>query len=97
MMQRAQAAYGQGHIFEPVNDCALHWAIEARKAGHPAGKAMEDSITTAYKARVAQYYQQGNYGMALALVHAMLKFYPGNQGLLADQQRIQAAANSSAH
>jgi hypothetical protein len=97
LMQRAQAAYSQGRFFEPVNDSALHWAIEARKAGNPGGKAMEDSIIAVYKEHVAQYYKQGNYAGALALVNEMLKFYPGNVALLADQKRIQAAANSSAH
>jgi serine/threonine protein kinase len=95
MYQKAQAAFSQGHYFEPVNDSALHWAILARQAGNPAGKALEDQIVSVYKTRVAQYYNSGNYQAALALVNEMLKFYPGNPALLKEQQKFQAALSSS--
>jgi serine/threonine protein kinase len=95
MYQKAQAAFSQGHYFEPVNDSALHWAILARQAGNPAGKALEDQIVSVYKTRVAQYYNSGNYQAALALVNEMLKFYPGNAALLKEQQKFQAALSSS--
>jgi serine/threonine protein kinase len=95
MWQKAQAAYAQGRFFEPVNDSALHWAILSRKAGNPGGKALEEQIDQVYKERVAEYYKQKNYPAALALISEMQKFYPGNTSLLADQKRIQAAANSA--
>src|SRR5580704_11032968 len=82
MYQKAQAAFSQQHYFEPVNDSALHWAILARQAGNPAGKALEEQIISVYKTRVTQYYNSGNYQAALALVNEMLKFYPGNPSLL---------------
>ena len=95
MYQKAQAAFSQGHYFEPVNDSALHWAILARQAGNPAGKALEDQIVSVYKTRVTQYYNSGNYQAALALVNEMLKFYPGNPALLKEQQKFQAALSSA--
>ncbi len=95
LWQKAQAAFAQGHYFEPVNDSALHWAILSRRAGNPGGKALEVQIDEVYKSRVAAYYKQGNYPAALTLINEMLKFYPGNTSLLADQKRIQAAANSA--
>ena len=57
MYQKAQAALSQQHYFEPVNDSALHWAILARQAGNPAGKALEEQIISVYKTRVTQYYK----------------------------------------
>jgi serine/threonine protein kinase len=95
MYQKAQAAFAQGHYFEPVNDSALHWAILARQAGNPAGKALEEQIVGVYKTRVTQYYNSGNYQAALALVNEMLKFYPGNPALLKEQQRFQSAISSA--
>ena len=95
MYQKAQAAFSQGRYFEPVNDSALHWAILARQAGNPGGKALEDQIVSVYKTRVTQYYNSGNYQAALALVNEMLKFYPGNPALLKEQQKFQAALSSS--
>jgi serine/threonine-protein kinase len=95
MYQKAQAAFSQGHYFEPVNDSALHWAILARQAGNPGGKALEEQIVAVYKTRVTQYYNSGNYQAALALVNEMLKFYPGNPALLKEQQKFQAALSSS--
>jgi len=95
MYQKAQAAFSQQHYFEPVNDSALHWAILARQAGNPAGKALEEQIISVYKTRVTQYYNSGNYQAALALVNEMLKFYPGNPALLKEQQKFQAALSSS--
>jgi serine/threonine protein kinase len=95
MYQKAQAAFSQQHYFEPTNDSALHWAILARQAGNPAGKALEEQIISVYKTRVTQYYNSGNYQAALALVNEMLKFYPGNPALLKEQQRFQAALSSS--
>ena len=95
MYQKAQAAFSQGRYFEPVNDSALHWAILARQAGNPAGKALEDQIVSVYKTRVTQYYNSGNYQAALALVNEMLKFYPGNPALLKEQQKFQAALSSA--
>ena len=95
MYQKAQAAFAQKHYFEPTNDSALHWAILARQAGNPAGKALEDQIVSVYKTRVTQYYNSGNYQAALALVNEMLKFYPGNPALLKEQQKFQAALSSS--
>ncbi|HTR25765.1 MAG TPA: protein kinase [Terriglobales bacterium] len=95
MYQKAQAAFSQGHYFEPVNDSALHWAILARQAGNPAGKALEEQIVSVYKTRVAEYYNSGNYQAALALVNEMLKFYPGNASLLAQQKKFQSALSNS--
>jgi serine/threonine protein kinase len=95
MYQKAQAAFSQGHYFEPVNDSALHWAILARQAGNLGGKALEEQIISVYKTRVTQYYNSGNYQAALALVNEMLKFYPGNPALLKEQQKFQAALSSS--
>jgi len=95
MYQKAQAAFSQQHYFEPVNDSALHWAILARQAGNPGGKALEEQIISVYKTRVTQYYNSGNYQAALALVNEMLKFYPGNPALLKEQQKFQAALSSS--
>jgi serine/threonine-protein kinase len=95
MYQKAQAAFSQGHYFEPVNDSALHWAILARQAGNPAGKTLEDQIVSVYKTRVTQYYNSGNYQAALALVNEMLKFYPGNAALLKEQQKFQSALSSA--
>ena len=95
MYQKAQAAFSQGRYFEPVNDSALHWAILARQAGNPAGKALEDQIVSVYKTRVTQYYNSGNYQAALALVNEMLKFYPGNPALLKEQQKFQSALSSA--
>lgn len=96
MYQKAQSALGQKHYFEPTNDSALYWAIQARKAGNPAGKALEEQIITVYKSRVTQYYKERNYPAAIALISEMLKFYPGNPSLLKDQKMIQAA-QASAH
>lgn len=95
MYQKAQAAFSQGRYFEPVNDSALHWAILARQAGNPGGKALEEQIVSVYKTRVTQYYNSGNYQAALALVNEMLKFYPGNPALLKEQQKFQAALSSA--
>ncbi|MGA8144509.1 MAG: protein kinase [Candidatus Acidiferrales bacterium] len=98
MYQKAQTAFSQGRYFEPVNDSALYWAIQARKAGNPGGKALEEQIVEVYKSRVAQYLNAGNYQAALKLVDEMLKFYPGNPALLKEQQRCRtaiSAANSS--
>jgi hypothetical protein len=95
MWQKAQAAYAQGRVFDPLNDCALHWAILSRRAGNPGGRALEVKLDEVYKAQVAQDVKQRNYPAALALISGMLKFYPGNTSLLADQKRIQAAANSA--
>jgi serine/threonine protein kinase len=95
MYQKAQAAFSQRHYFEPVNDSALHWAILARQAGNPAGKALEEQIVAVYKTRVTEYYNSGNYQAALALVNEMLKFYPGNPALLKEQQKFQTALSSA--
>jgi hypothetical protein len=97
MYQKAQAAFSQQRYFEPANDSALHWAILARQAGNPAGKALEEQIIGVYKTRVAQYYNSGNYAAALALVNEMLKFYPGNASLLAQQKKFQDALSNSKH
>ncbi len=95
MWQKAQAAYTQGRVFAPLNDCALHWAILSRRAGNPGGRALETQIDDMYKERVALDIKQRNYPAALALISGMLNFYPGNEGLLAEQKRVQAAANSA--
>jgi serine/threonine protein kinase len=95
MYQKAQDAISKGRYFEPTNDCALYWAIQARKAGNANGQALENQIAQVYKARVTQYYNGGNYAAALALVNAMLKFYPDNPSLLKEQKRFQAALAAS--
>jgi len=95
MWQKAQAAYTQGRVFAPLNDCALHWAILSRRAGNPGGRALEVKLDDMYKERVAQDVKQRNYPAALALISGMLNFYPENKSLLADQKKYQAAANSA--
>jgi hypothetical protein len=92
-LENAQRAYAQGHYFGPPNGSALYWAIQARVAGNQGGRVMETQIVNMYKADVLQLYQQRNYPAALQLVNAMLNYYPGEQGLLQDQQKIMMAAN----
>jgi hypothetical protein len=92
----AQNAFNQGRYFSPVNDSALHWAIQSRNAGNQNGKALEAQIVNIYKTQVKQLFLQQNYPAALQLNAAMQGYYPGDQGLLQDQQKILAAANGRA-
>jgi hypothetical protein len=88
----AQNAYAQGRYFVPVNSSALHWAILSRNAGNQNGKALEGQLINVYKAQVTQLFTQQNYPAALQLNAAMQSYYPGDSGLLQDQQKILAAA-----
>jgi TIR domain len=94
-LQNAQAAYGQGRYFAPLNNSALFWAIQARNAGNQNGHALEVQIDNIYKTQVTQLYQQRNYPAASQLVDVMLSYYPGEPGLLRDKQMIIAAANGA--
>ena len=69
------------------------WAIQSRNAGNQNGKALEAQIVGIYKTQVKQLFLQQNYPAALQLNAAMQSYYPGDQGLLQDQQKILAAAN----
>ena len=93
MYFNAQNAFNQGRYFAPFNDSALHWAIQSRNAGNQNGKALEAQIVNIYKAQVKQLFLQQNYSAALQLNAAMQNYYPGDQGLMQDQQKILAAAN----
>jgi TIR domain-containing protein len=93
MYLNAQNAYNQGRYFAPFNDSALHWAIQSRNAGNQNGKALEAQIVSIYKTQVKQLFLQQNYPAALQLNAAMQSYYPGDQGLLQDQQKILAAAS----
>lgn len=93
MFITAQTAYNQGHYFAPVAGSALYWAIQSRNAGNQNGKSLEAQIVQIYKTQVTQLYAQRNYPAALQLNAAMQSYYPGNPGLLQDQQKILAAAN----
>lgn len=96
MYLTAQAAYNQGRYFAPVNDSALHWAIQSRNAGNQNGMELEAQIVGIYKTQVKQLFLQQNYPAALQLNALMQRYYPGDQGLLQDQQKILAAANGRA-
>jgi hypothetical protein len=76
----------------PVNSSALHWAILSRNVGNQNGKALEGQLINMYKAQVTQLFTQQNYPAALQLNAAMQSYYPGDSGLLQDQQKILAAA-----
>src|ERR1700732_276198 len=91
VLLKANAAYAQGHYFEPANDSALHWAILAGRAGSPAGKTMEQQLGNLFGTQVNQLFQQQNYPAALHLVNVLLIYYPGNAELLGDQQKLLAA------
>jgi hypothetical protein len=93
MYFNAQNAFNQGRYFAPFNDSALHWAIQSRNAGNQNGKALEAQIVSIYKTQVKHFFLQQNYPAALQLNAAMQNYYPGDQGLLQDQQKILAAAN----
>jgi hypothetical protein len=93
MYFNAQNAFNQGRYFAPFNDSALHWAIQSRNAGNQNGKALEAQIVGIYKTEIKQLFLQQNYLAALQLNAAMQGYYPGDQGLLQDQQKIMAAAN----
>jgi hypothetical protein len=94
-LQNAQAAYGQGRYFAPLNNSALFWAMQARNAGNQNGHALEVQIDNIYKTQVTQLYQQRNYPAAAQLVDLMLSYYPGEPGLLRDKQMIIAAASGA--
>jgi serine/threonine protein kinase len=95
MMQRAQSAMAQQRYFEPVNNSALHWAIQARKAGNPNAQALETEIQGVYKKEMLADYRQKNYTAALALLNGMLRYYPGNPSLLAERGRIQEVLDTA--
>jgi len=95
MYQNAEAALRLHHYFEPFNNSALYWAILARRAGSPEGRALENQILEVYRKQMQEYLQQKDYRSALALVTAMLRFYPGDAGLLGDQRKLQAAVSES--
>ncbi|MGA7920483.1 MAG: toll/interleukin-1 receptor domain-containing protein [Candidatus Acidiferrales bacterium] len=97
MFLNAQNAYNQKHIFIPPNDSALFWAIQSRNAGNQNGKALEGQIIGVYKTRIAQFYAQRNIPAAMQLNSEMLGYYPGDSGLLQDQQKLVAAANGGAY
>lgn len=92
----AQTAYTQGRYFVPINSSALYWAILSRKAGSQNGKALEGQLITIYKTQVTQLFTQQNYPAALQLNAAMQSYYPGDSGLLQDQQKILTAASGRA-
>jgi hypothetical protein len=91
MFLNAQTAYTEGRYFVPINSSAL--AILSRKAGSQNGKALEGQLTNIYKTQVTQLFTQQNYPVALQLNAAMQSYYPGDSGLLQDQQKILAAAS----
>ncbi|MFZ3216293.1 MAG: hypothetical protein WA192_09570 [Candidatus Acidiferrales bacterium] len=92
LFQNAQQAFSQGRYFVPLNGSALHWAIQSRNAGNQNGRALETEIDGIYRAQAFQLYQQRNFPAALRLVNTMLAYYPGEPGLLRDQQQIIAAS-----
>jgi hypothetical protein len=96
MFLNAQTAYTQGRYFVPINASALHWAILSRNAGNQNGKALEGQLINIYKTQVTQLFTQQNYPAALQLNAAMQSYYPGDSGLLQDQQKILAAASGRA-
>lgn len=93
--EKAKAAYDQARYFRPVNNSAIHWAIESRKAGNQQGKDLEVQLQGIYKERVRQFYTHKQYRMALDLLNVMLEYYPGNASLLQEQQKLQSAVTSS--
>jgi hypothetical protein len=97
MFLNAQNAYNQKHIFIPPNDSALYWAIQSRNAGNQNGKALEAQIIGVYKTRISQLFAQRNIPAAMQLNSEMLSYYPGDSGLLQDQQKLIAAANGGAY
>lgn len=96
MLLNAKTAYSQGRYFVPVNSSALHWAILSRNTGNQNGKALEGQLINLYKTQVTQLFTQQNYPAALQLNAAMQSYYPGDSGLLQDQQKILAAASGRA-
>jgi serine/threonine protein kinase len=95
MMRRAQTAMSQQHYFEPANNSALYWAIQARKAGDPNAPGLETQIQGEYKKEMMADYRQKDYAAALALLNGMLRYYPGNPSLLAERSRIQEVLNTA--
>lgn len=93
--ENAQAAYNQNRYFRPATNSALYWAIQSRKAGNAQGKALEEQLQGIYKERVRQFYLRKNYHAALELLNIMLEYYPGNQSLIQEQQKIQAAIDAN--
>ena len=95
MMQNAQAAFDQNHFFQPINNSALFWAIQARNAGNANAQDMESQIQDIYKRRMKIYYAKKDYRSALVLLNLMLIYYPKNPSLLAEQKRIEDAIAES--
>ena len=87
MYQRGLAAYNQQHYFDPLRDSALYWAIQSRRANNEHGKELETKLSNIFRAQV-NFYGQRDRKAALALVDRLLIYYPGNQELLNDKQKI---------
>jgi hypothetical protein len=87
MYQRGLTAYNQQHYFDPLRDSALYWAILSRRANNEHGKELETKLSNIFRAQV-NFYGQRDRKAALALVDRLLIYYPGNQELLNDKQKI---------
>jgi serine/threonine protein kinase len=87
MYQRGLAAYNQQHYFDPLKDSALYWAILSRRANNENGRALEGKLSNIFRAQV-NFYAQRDRKKALALVDRLLLYYPGNQELLTDRQKL---------
>jgi serine/threonine protein kinase len=87
MYQRGLAAYNQQHYFDPLKDSALYWAILSRRANNEHGKQLETKLSNIFRAQV-NFYAQRDPKTALALVDRLLIYYPGNQELLGDRQKL---------
>jgi serine/threonine protein kinase len=87
MYQRGLAAYNQQHYFDPLKNSALYWAIQSRRANNEHGKELETKLSNIFRAQV-NFYGQRDRKAALDLVNRLLIYYPGNQELLNDRQKI---------
>ena len=88
MLENARSDISSGHLTQPSGDCALSWALQAKKAGNTQGAAMESQILDLVGKKVVSERAARNYQSAIADVDGLMSFYPGQEQLASLKAQI---------
>jgi serine/threonine-protein kinase len=94
-LQKARAAYAAGHLIEPVEDNAVHYArsvLQVDPNNAPAAQLMQLSFKAEYQI-IRNLAAQGKAGEASRQLTIMMQYFPNEPSLVQLQASINQAAN----
>jgi hypothetical protein len=88
-VDNAQDALAAGHLVNPRNDSALHWALQAQQANEPGAFNVMERVNEAILNEMQAMTKDKRFDEELTFLNAYAQYYPANSPMQRTIQQVR--------